>query len=36
VRATDDDGRVQTDTEVPPFPNGSSGLHSVSVKVRPE
>jgi hypothetical protein len=36
VRATDGDGRTQTDKEVPPFPNGSSGLHSVPVKVRPE
>ena len=36
VRATDAEGRVQTDKEVPPFPNGSSGLHTVAVKVRPE
>lgn len=36
VRATDGDGRVQTDKEVSAFPNGSSGLHTVPVKVRPE
>jgi DMSO/TMAO reductase YedYZ molybdopterin-dependent catalytic subunit len=36
VRATDADGRVQTDKDVPPFPSGSSGLHTVPVKVRPE
>jgi DMSO/TMAO reductase YedYZ molybdopterin-dependent catalytic subunit len=36
VRATDGDGRVQTETEVPPFPNGASGRHTVQVKVRPE
>lgn len=35
VRATDADGRVQTDKEVPPFPSGASGLDSVAVKVRP-
>lgn len=36
VRATDAEGRVQTDKEVQPFPNGASGLHTVPVKVRPE
>lgn len=36
VRATDADGRVQTDKDVPPFPSGASGLHTVPVKVRPE
>lgn len=36
VRATDGDGRVQTDEDAPPFPSGASGLHSVQVKVRPE
>lgn len=36
VRATDSDGRVQTDTQAPPFPNGASGLYSVEIKVRPE
>jgi DMSO/TMAO reductase YedYZ molybdopterin-dependent catalytic subunit len=36
VRATDADGRTQTDKDVPPFPNGSSGLDTVSIKVRPE
>jgi hypothetical protein len=36
VRATDADGRVQTDKDVPPFPRGASGLHTVPVKVRPE
>lgn len=36
VRATDADGRVQTDRDVPPFPSGASGLHTVNVKVRPE
>lgn len=35
VRATDADGRVQTAKDVPPFPSGSSGLHTVPVKVRP-
>ena len=35
VRATDADGRVQTDKDVPPFPSAASGLHIVSVKVRP-
>ncbi len=35
VRATDADGRVQTDKDVPPFPSAASGLHTVSVKVRP-
>jgi DMSO/TMAO reductase YedYZ molybdopterin-dependent catalytic subunit len=35
VRATDADGRVQTDKAVPPFPSAASGLHTVSVKVRP-
>ncbi|MDN5760913.1 MAG: molybdopterin-dependent oxidoreductase [Microlunatus sp.] len=36
VRATDADGRVQTERDVPPFPNGASGLDSVTVKVRPK
>ena len=36
VRATDADGRVQTDKDVPPFPSAASGLHTVPVKVRPE
>lgn len=31
VRATDGDGVVQTAERVPPFPNGASGLASVSV-----
>ncbi|GAA3702177.1 molybdopterin-dependent oxidoreductase [Microlunatus aurantiacus] len=35
VRATDADGRVQTDKDVPPFPSAASGLHTVPVKVRP-
>ena len=33
VRATDGDGQVQTDTLVPPFPSGATGLHSISVTV---
>lgn len=31
VRATDGDGVVQTTDRVPPFPNGASGLASISV-----
>lgn len=33
VRATDGDGVVQTEDNAPPFPEGSSGWHSVSVEV---
>ncbi|WP_046771901.1 molybdopterin-dependent oxidoreductase [Jiangella alkaliphila] len=33
VRATDGDGELQTDEQVPPFPDGSSGWHSVVVRV---
>lgn len=33
ARATDRDGRVQTTKNSRPFPNGSTGLHSVTVKV---
>lgn len=33
VRATDGDGQLQTKETVPPFPNGSSGWHSVVVDV---
>lgn len=36
VRATDAEGRVQTAKDAPAFPNGSSGLHTVPVKVRPQ
>jgi DMSO/TMAO reductase YedYZ molybdopterin-dependent catalytic subunit len=34
VRATDGTGGVQTATSVPPFPNGASGYHTISVSVR--
>lgn len=33
VRATDGSGEVQTDEQAPPFPDGSSGRHSVVVRV---
>ncbi|MBB5786648.1 molybdopterin-dependent oxidoreductase [Jiangella mangrovi] len=33
VRATDGAGEVQTDEQAPPFPDGSSGWHSVVVRV---
>jgi DMSO/TMAO reductase YedYZ molybdopterin-dependent catalytic subunit len=33
VRATDSDGVVQTSEEAPPAPDGSSGLHTVTVRV---
>ncbi|PSL02464.1 DMSO/TMAO reductase YedYZ molybdopterin-dependent catalytic subunit [Haloactinopolyspora alba] len=33
VRATDGDGELQTDEQAPPFPEGSSGWHSVVVTV---
>jgi hypothetical protein len=33
VRATNLDGEVQTSTEAPPAPDGSSGLHTVTVRV---
>ena len=33
VRATDSEGLVQTSTEAPPAPDGSSGLHTVTVRV---
>jgi DMSO/TMAO reductase YedYZ molybdopterin-dependent catalytic subunit len=33
VRATDGDGIVQTDALAPPFPDGSTGLHSIGVTV---
>jgi DMSO/TMAO reductase YedYZ molybdopterin-dependent catalytic subunit len=33
VRATDSDGLVQTSDEAPPAPDGSSGLHTVTVRV---
>lgn len=35
VRATDTDGRLQSSRVAPPFPSGASGLHAVSVRVRP-
>lgn len=35
VRATDADGRVQTETETPPFPGGATGWQSIQLKVRP-
>ena len=34
VRATDAEGNVQTDVEAAPAPDGASGYHQVSVKVR--
>ncbi|MFI7061345.1 molybdopterin-dependent oxidoreductase [Kribbella sp. NPDC050124] len=34
VRATDADGKTQTDQRTPPRPNGSSGLHNTVVMVR--
>jgi DMSO/TMAO reductase YedYZ molybdopterin-dependent catalytic subunit len=34
VRATDADGNVQIEAEAPPAPDGSTGYHSVSLKVR--
>jgi DMSO/TMAO reductase YedYZ molybdopterin-dependent catalytic subunit len=34
VRATDADGNLQVAEEAPPAPNGSTGYHQVSVKVR--
>jgi DMSO/TMAO reductase YedYZ molybdopterin-dependent catalytic subunit len=33
VRATDANGNVQTSTEAPPAPDGSSGLHTLTVRV---
>lgn len=33
VRALDGDGEIQTQDQAPPFPEGSSGWHSVSVEV---
>ncbi|RIQ30994.1 molybdopterin-dependent oxidoreductase [Jiangella rhizosphaerae] len=33
VRATDGAGELQTDEQAPPFPDGSSGRHSVVVRV---
>jgi DMSO/TMAO reductase YedYZ molybdopterin-dependent catalytic subunit len=33
VRATDGDGVVQTDAIAPPFPDGSTGLHTIAVTV---
>jgi DMSO/TMAO reductase YedYZ molybdopterin-dependent catalytic subunit len=33
VRATDDKGNAQIESSAPPAPNGSTGLHTVSVKV---
>jgi DMSO/TMAO reductase YedYZ molybdopterin-dependent catalytic subunit len=33
VRATDANGRTQTEKRVPPIPNGASGWHSVAVTV---
>jgi DMSO/TMAO reductase YedYZ molybdopterin-dependent catalytic subunit len=34
VRATADDGEVQTGDEAPPFPDGATGWHTVGVRVR--
>lgn len=34
VRATDGDGETQTEDEVPPFPDGATGWHAVTVTVR--
>jgi hypothetical protein len=34
VRATDADGNLQLAAEAPPAPNGSTGYHQISVKVR--
>ncbi len=34
VRATDADGRVQTDEVTPPAPRGATGWHSIEVRVR--
>jgi DMSO/TMAO reductase YedYZ molybdopterin-dependent catalytic subunit len=34
VRATDADGTVQTRDEAPPVPDGASGWHTISVRVR--
>jgi DMSO/TMAO reductase YedYZ molybdopterin-dependent catalytic subunit len=34
VRATDADGNVQTDEIAPPAPNGASGWHTITVRVR--
>jgi DMSO/TMAO reductase YedYZ molybdopterin-dependent catalytic subunit len=36
VRATDNDGQVQTDKQTPPFPRGATGWHSVVVFVDSE
>jgi DMSO/TMAO reductase YedYZ molybdopterin-dependent catalytic subunit len=33
VRATDADGETQTDERQPPLPNGSTGYHTITVKV---
>ena len=33
VRATDDKGNAQVESSAPPAPNGSTGLHTVNVKV---
>ncbi|MFD3404716.1 molybdopterin-dependent oxidoreductase [Kribbella sp. NPDC058693] len=33
VRATDDKGNAQIESSAPPAPNGSTGLHTVNVKV---
>ena len=34
VRATDAEGNVQVEAEAPPAPDGSTGYHSINVKVR--
>jgi DMSO/TMAO reductase YedYZ molybdopterin-dependent catalytic subunit len=34
VRATDSKGNLQTAAQAPPAPNGATGYHSISVKVR--
>ena len=33
VRATDGNGDTQAETEVPPFPDGATGYHSIEVDV---
>jgi sulfite oxidase len=33
VRATDGTGRLQIREHAPPFPNGSTGYHTVSIAV---
>ena len=35
VRAFDADGRPQVEAEAPPAPDGSTGLHTVSIRVQP-